>query len=211
MKLLWPGIVAIAVCSSRSVTAQAIEFESNGLKYQTLTKNGLTLMFTYLPTHLKNYTVMQVAISNGSSISWTVRPEDFTYKHRDGSVSSPVPPRKVVDRMLERGGRSEVIKLVTTYEAGIYGMARINSTNGYEQRRQAALAEMTSAKLKAAAAAAAVVYVSVKLSPGQSTDGAIFYPLEGKPFGPGTLIVRAAGEVFEFVVQAGAVAHDLLE
>jgi len=155
-------------------------------------------MFTYLPTHLKNYTVMQVAISNGSSISWTVRPEDFVYKHRDGSVSSPVPPRKVVDRMLERGGRSEVIKLVTTYEAGIYGMARINSTNGYEQRRQAALAEMTSAKLKAAAAAAAVVYVSVKLSPGQSTDGAIFYPLDGKPFGPGTLIVRAAGEVFEF-------------
>lgn len=198
MKLLWSGLVAVALCSGRSLSAQAIEFESNGLKYQTLTKNGLTLMFTYLPAHLKDYAVMQIAISNGSSISWTVRPEDFQYKRRDGTTATPVPPRKVVDRMLERAGRSEVIKLVTTYEAGIYGMARITSTNGYEQRRQAALAEMTSAKLKAAAAAAAVVYVSVKLSPGQSTDGAIFYALEGKPFGPGTLTVRAAGEVFEF-------------
>ena len=34
--------------------------------------------------------------------------------------------------------------------------------------------------------------------PGQSTDGAIFYPSGGKPLGPGKLTVNAAGEIFEF-------------
>jgi len=72
------------------------------------------------------------------------------------------------------------------------------STNGYEVRRQNALAEVSSAKLKAAAAASAIALVHTKLSTGQSTDGAVFFPNSGKPFGPGTLVVRAAGETFEF-------------
>lgn len=193
----WKGLAALCL-SGAGVFGQAIEFESNGLKYQTLTKNGLTVMFTYLPTHLKEYVVLQVAISNGSTVSWTLKPEDFTYRRVDGSSLTPIPPRKVVDRMLERAGRNEVIRLVTQYEAGIYGMARMKSTSGYEQRRQQALAEMVSPKLKAAAAASAVVYVTTKLSPGQSTDGALFYPIGGKPLGPGALSVRAAGETFEF-------------
>lgn len=178
--------------------AQVIEFEQNGLRYQTLTRNGLTVMFTSLPTHLKNYEVLQVAVSNGSSVSWTVKPEDFTIQRKDGITLQPLPPRQVVDRMLDRAGRNEVIKLVQTYELGLYGLSRLNSSSGYEKRRQQALAEMGSARLKAAAAASAVIYVSSKLLPGQSTDGAIFYPLNGRSSAPGTLIVRAAGEIFEF-------------
>ncbi len=42
---------------------------------------------------------------------------------------------------------------------------------------------------------------STKLSPGQSTDGAIFFLNSGKLFGAGKLTVNAAGEIFEFPVE----------
>jgi hypothetical protein len=90
------------------------------------------------------------------------------------------------------------VKLVTTYETSIYGNNRFKSTNGYEQRRQSALAEVSSAKIKAAAAASAISFVQTRLAPGQSTDGAIFYPNSGKVLGAGKLVVKAAGAVFEF-------------
>jgi hypothetical protein len=44
--------------------------------------------------------------------------------------------------------------------------------------------------------------VTTKLAPGQSTDGAVFYPSGGKPLGAGKLVVNAAAEVFEFPVEA---------
>lgn len=182
-----------------ALLGQVIEFEQNGLRYQTLTKNGLTIMFTHLPAQLKKYAALQIAIANGSEVSWTVRPEDIEFVRADGKRLRPLPPKTVVDRMLQTGGRGEVIKLVSTYELGLYGMSRLASTSGYEERRRQALAEVTSTKLKAAAAASAVVYIPVKLSPGMSTDGAIFFELDGRTgLGPGTLVIRAAGEVFEF-------------
>jgi hypothetical protein len=80
----------------------------------------------------------------------------------------------------------------------------VRSTNGYESRRQNAMVEVGSRKLKAAAAASAIVLITTKLLPGQSTDGAIFYANQGRPLGPGHLIVNAAGETFEFTVEAEA-------
>jgi hypothetical protein len=70
--------------------------------------------------------------------------------------------------------------------------------NAYEARRQAALAEVNSTKLKAAAAASAIALVQIKLLPGESTDGAVFFAAEGKTFGAGKLIVRTNTDVFEF-------------
>jgi len=198
MQALRGAFAAAALLYAPSLRAQAIEFESNGLRYQTLTKNGVTVMFTHLPGVVREYSVLQVAVSNGSTISWTVKPEDFNYRAKQGATKEATPPKRVVEKLLERAGRQDAIRLVTTYEAGIYGMSRFRSTSGYEQRRQQALAELISPRLKAAAAASAVVFVTSKLPPGQSTDGAIFYPNQGKPLGPGTLIVRAAGETFEF-------------
>jgi hypothetical protein len=55
--------------------------------------------------------------------------------------------------------------------------------------------------LKAAAAASAIALVTTKLAPGQSTDGAVFYPNQGKPFGSGNLIVHMAGETFVFPLE----------
>ena len=63
--------------------------------------------------------------------------------------------------------------------------------------RLAALS-MGSTKLKAAATASALAMVQTKLAPGESTDGAVFFPTEGKPLGPGRLVVRTNTDVFEF-------------
>ena len=41
-------------------------------------------MFSLLPTHIRDYAVLQMAISNGSSVSWTVEPEDCTFEKPDG-------------------------------------------------------------------------------------------------------------------------------
>ena len=181
-----------------SLSAQIIDFESNGLHYKTLTKGGVTVMFAYLPSHLKQYSIMQVSISNGSPVSWMVKPEDFTYRRQDGTLSPASAALAVVNSLLERASRHDVVKLVTTYEAGLYGNDRMNSTNGYESRRQSALAEGVSARLKAGAAASAIALVPTKLASGESTDGAVFLPNGGKAFGPGTLVVHAGGEIFEF-------------
>jgi hypothetical protein len=178
--------------------AQVIEFESGGLRYQTLTKNGITIMWATLPTSVHHYKILQVAVSNGSPISWSIKPEDFSFQRQDGGSVPAVPAKTVVSGFIEKGGRQDVIKLVSAYEQGLYGMTRFHSTNGYETRRQNALAEVSSAKLKSAAAASAIVFVQTKLSSGQSTDGAVFFPNAGKLLGSGRLLVRAAGELFEF-------------
>ena len=181
-----------------TLQAQVIEFESNGLHYKTLTRNGLTIMFASLGMHIRGYTVIQVAISNGSPIAWTIRPQDFTFHHEDGQIATAVPALDVVNSLIQKASRHDVIKLVATYEAGVYGNSRLQSTNGYEARRQSALAEVSSARLKAAAAASAIALVTTRLPSGQSTDGAVFFQTNGKPLGPGKLVIHAGGEDFEF-------------
>jgi hypothetical protein len=103
--------------------------------------------------------------------------------------------------LLEKGSRNDVIRLVTAYESGLYGIQRMVSTNGYEMRRQAALAEVQSTKLKAAAAASAIALVQTKLPPGDSTDGAVFFAHDGKPLSGGHVVVTTNTDVFEFKVE----------
>ena len=103
--------------------------------------------------------------------------------------------------LMQKGTGNDVLKLVSTYEASLYGMARMRSTNGYEQRRQAALAFVSSAKLKAAAAASAIALVQMRLAAGESTDGAVFFASEGKQLGPGRVVVRTNTDTFEFNVE----------
>jgi len=178
--------------------AQVIEFESNGLKYQTLTRSGVTVMFTHLGNHIHEYSIIQVAISNGSNTLYIVRPEDFTYVHSDGSVLVASSIKSVIDMLMQRGNSGDVVKLVTQYEATVYGNPHFKSTNGYEQRRQAALAMSGGNKLKAAAAASAVAMVLTRLKPGESTDGAVFFATEGKPLAGGRMVVKTNSDIFEF-------------
>src|SRR6185295_5673055 len=120
--------------------------------------------------------------------------------------------KTVVNELIDKAGRGDVIKLISAYEAGLYGNTEMHSTNGYEVRRQNALAEIGSTRLKAAAAASAIALVTTKLNPGQSTDGAVFYANQGKPLGSGRLIVNMAGEVFVFPLEdARATANPRLD
>ena len=192
----------LAVGLAVAAQAQIIDFESGGLKYKALTRGGVTIMLSVLPTHIRDYATLQVAISNGSPISWTVKPEDFNFEHADGQKIQALPARTVVNTLAEKGSRGDVIKLIAAYEASLYGNVQIHSTNGYEMRRQNAFAEIGSTRLKAAAAASAIAMVTTKLAPGQSTDGAVFFPNQGKPLGTGQVIVNAAGEMFVFPVEA---------
>jgi hypothetical protein len=180
--------------------AQVLEFESGGLKYKALTRGGVTIMFAPLPTKVLGYTILQVAISNGSATSWSFKPEDFRFERDGGQRIQAVSAGTVVKQLLDHASRGDVGRLISAYENALFGNAQVHSTNGYESRRQDYLA-LGSTKLKAASAASAIALVTTKLAPGQSTDGAVFYPSGGKPLGSGKLVVNAAAEVFEFPVE----------
>ena len=192
---------ALLLSASLAIVARAqdaIDFESGGLKYKAMTRGGVTVMFSLLPLHIRDYAILQMAISNGSSIPWTVQPEDCGFEKPDGRKIQALPAKTVVNTLIEKAKRGDVIKLIAAYEASLFNNAQIHSTNGYETRRQNAFAEFGSSKLRAAAAASAIALVTTKLAPGQSTDGAVFYPNQGKPFGAGRLIIDMAGETFVF-------------
>jgi len=195
-RLLALVILATAWCCQAS--GQVIEFESNGLKYQTLTKSGVTVIFAHLLNQVSEYSIIQVSVANGSGAPYTIRPEDFTFVRGDGSTIRGVPAKEVVAELYRKGSGSDVMKLVHTYEATVYGNTHIQSTNGYEQRRLGAIA-MTSSKLRAAATASAIALVQTKLGPGESTDGAVFFATAGKPMGPARLLVRTNTDTFEFL------------
>ena len=93
MRLRWFLGLAVSVL----LHAQVIEFESNGLHYKTLTKGSVTVMFAYLPPHVKDYSIVQVSISNGSPVSWTIKPEDFIYRRQDGGDLPATPALAVVN------------------------------------------------------------------------------------------------------------------
>lgn len=181
-----------------------IEFQSHGLDYEALTHNGVTVMFAPLPPHIKDFAIFQVTITNGSLLSWTIRPSDFTFVRADGSVLSGLTADDVVESLLAKASRSDVIKLQLLYENSIYALPNYHPTNGYEQRREAAFAQFVNLRFTAAAAASAIALATVKLKPGDSTDGAVFFQMHSKEklLGSGRLVAHTCGETFQFEVVA---------
>ena len=192
--------LVLITCLSLPALPQAIEFESAGLHYQTLTRAGVTIMCAQMPQTVREYAVLQIAVSNGSPSTRTVRDEDFRFVREDGKEIPATPARSVVTELMEKGGRNDVIRLITAYESGLSGLSKFKSTNGYELRRQQAMAEVSSTKIKAAATASAIVFVTTKLQPGASTDGAIFFATQGHPLGTGKLTATLGAERFEFEI-----------
>jgi hypothetical protein len=192
-------VTLLALSAAGALSAQVIEYEANGLKYQTMSRKGLTIIVTHMPNHVAGFGLIQVSISNGSDFYWTVQPEDFMYVKQDVPMTA-ISAGQVVDVLLDKGSHSDVVKLVTSYENSLYGIPHMRSTNGYEQRRQSAMSMGINAKLKAAATASAIALAQTRLAPGQSTDGSIFIPLnrELKTLSGGHLVFRAQGETFEF-------------
>jgi hypothetical protein len=191
--------VLAAVLVSGGAPAQVIEYESNGMKYQTATRKGLTVIVTHLPNHVAGFGLLQVSISNGSQIYWNVKPESFSYVRGEVPLNA-LPADQVVDLLLEHSSHADVVKLVTSYESSLYNIPHMRSTNGYEQRRQNAMGYGMPTKLKAAATASAIALGTSRLAAGQSTDGAVFIPLtrENKVLTGGHIIFHCDGETFEF-------------
>ena len=177
--------------------SQVISVQANGFSYQSLTKSAVNIMFTHLPGNLHEYAIVQVSIANGSQGPYIIRPEDFTFVRSDGEKIRAVPAHTVIEMLLKKATGGDAIKLVNQYEAGIYGNPQVKSTHGYESRREAAIAA-TGTKAKTAALASALALVQTKLAPGDSTDGAVFFPTDGKPLGSGRLVVRTNTDTFEF-------------
>ncbi len=186
-----------------------IEFQSHGMDYEALTKNGITVMFAPLPPHISNFNIVQVTVTNGSLVSWTVKPSDFSFVRHSGVTLQPVSADEVVESLLQKASRTDVIKLQLLYEDSIYGLSNFRSTNGYEQRREAAMAQFVNRTFKAAAAASAITLVPAKLKPGDSTDGAVFFENKSKEknLGPGRLIAKTCGETFMFEVYPEIKVH----
>ncbi len=180
--------------------AGPIDFESHGMHYEALTKSGITVMFAPLPPHVKDYNIVQVTVTNGSPVPWTVKPSDFSFTRQDGTTLQTISADEVVASLLDKASRSDVIKLQLLYEASIYALSNFRSTNGYEQRREAAMAQFVNPRFKAAAAASAITLVPTKLKPGDSTDGAIFFEnrTKDKTLGAGRFIAHTCGESFAF-------------
>lgn len=192
-------LTSAALLVAGALSAQVIEYEANGLKYQTLSRKGLTVIMTRMPNHVAGFGLFQVSISNGSDMYWTVRPEDFSYVRTDVSAAA-ISAGQVVNVLLDKGTHADVVKLVTSYENSLYGIPNMRSSNGYEQRRQGAMSIGINAKLKAAATASAIALAQTRLAPGASTDGSIFIPLthELKSLTGGHLTFQSNGERFDF-------------
>ena len=154
-------------------------------------------MWAHLPAQVHTFSIIQVSVSNGSGAPYIIRPEDFQWVKHDGTVVRASAAGDVVRMLSQKGSGNDVIKLVSAYEGSVFGNAHLRSTNGYEQRRQAALA-MSSTKFRAAATASAIALAPIKLAPGESTDGAVFFVTEAKTLGPGHLVVRTNTDLFNF-------------
>jgi hypothetical protein len=192
------GIPTILVGLCLGSGAQVIEYETQGIKHQTLTRGGVTIMFATTRAHVHDYAMLQVSVSNGAQIYSSIHAQDFSFQRADGHVLRAELPDEVVKMLLDRATPADVQKLVVAYENNLYGIPNMRTLNGYEQRRRNAFAEGVSGKFKAAAAASALTLVNTRLAPGQSTDGAVFFHMDPKFLLGGKLLVRTQNDSWEF-------------
>ena len=200
ISLIAPSVLftILLLASAVSSFTQIIDFRSNGLNYQALTRGGLTMMYARMPLSVRDYGVIQLALSNGSKRIWKINTADLVYEPEGGSP--PIRASKegeVIYDLYRHAGRNEVIKLQEAYEKALFGNQEIRSNNGYEQRRLAAIA-FGPKGIKAAAAASAIAFVSGELESGDSTDGAVFFENAGQELPLGRLVAVVNGHVFEF-------------
>lgn len=192
-------LIVAATAANLAYGQEAIPFESNGLKYRALTRSGITIMIAQLATHVRDWEIFQVAITNGTTMPLEMKAEDFRFERGSGSPIPALAAHEVIETLLKKASRNDATKLVVAYEAAINGNMQLHNANGYESRRQDALGFGMS-KLDAAGAASAIVLAPAKLAPAQAIDGAVFFPNGGKPLGAGKLIANAGGEEFVFPV-----------
>lgn len=194
-------VLVVTVCLAAAGLGQSIQFESGGLQYQAQTRGGVTVMVAPLQSRILGYSIIQVAISNGSPDPHKILPEKFRFERASGAPVQALSARAVVTAVLNRAGRDDIGKLVGIYESALFGSQNLELRHGYESRRKDAMTMGGGSKVRAAAAAAAVVLGTTTLESGETVDGAVFLPTQNKPLGGGKLIVDAAAQHFEFTIE----------
>jgi hypothetical protein len=192
-------LLAAVALLAPPLAAQTIEFESGGRKYQAQTRGGITVMIAPLDVRILGYSFLQVAVSNGSAERQEIKPQNFSLRRSDGTVVRALSAEAVVNDVLDRAGRGDVGRLVSLYEAALFGNTKLELRHGYEARRKDAMA-IGDTRMKAAATAAAIVLGSNRMEPGGTVDGAVLFPTSNRPLGSGQVTVEVAGEKFEFTV-----------
>jgi hypothetical protein len=182
------------------VPSQTIEFDSGGLRYQAQTRAGLTVMVAPLGARILGYAIIQVAVSNGNTEPQKFQPQSFVLQRADGSPVRALSASAVVSDVLDRASRGDVGRLVSLYEAALFGNNKLELRHGYEARRKDAMAVGGNTRVRAAATAAAIVLGSKELAPGESIDGAVFFPNTAGPLGGRQILFEAAGERFQFTL-----------
>src|SRR5277367_3308062 len=91
--------------------AQVIEYETQGIKHQTLTRGGVTIMFATTRAHVHEYAMLQVSVSNGAQIYSSIHAQDFSFQRADGNVLRAEQPDEVVKILLDRASPADVQKL----------------------------------------------------------------------------------------------------
>src|ERR1041384_7851903 len=104
-----PRMALAAILFVLAGSAQVIEFEHNGLKYQTLTHSGVTIMYAHLAAHVKEYSILQVSVSNGSAGPYTIRPEDFEFDRGEHAIHA-ASARTVISMLMQKGTGNDVLK-----------------------------------------------------------------------------------------------------
>ena len=120
--------LAVLFITSFPSTAQVIQFRSSGLDYQALTKQGLTLMFARMPLTAGRYSVLQIALNNGSVHTWKVEATDFYFESADGMRVRAISEQTVVGDFFRNAGRSEMLELQTVYEKALYSNEHVPTT-----------------------------------------------------------------------------------
>src|SRR5690348_15142721 len=124
-----PGFAAMLWLCTTCV-AQSIQFESGGLVYQAQTRGGVTVMVAPLHSRILGYSIVQVAISNGSPEEHKIAPEKFRFEHPSGPPIQALSARGVVSDVLNRAGRDDIGKLVELYEAALFGSQNLQLRHG---------------------------------------------------------------------------------
>src|SRR5580704_11718576 len=104
----FPALLFGATMTATLLQGQAaIPFESNGLQFKALTRGSVTVMVAPLSTRVRDWEVFQVAITNGSPISWTVKAEDFRFERETGPPISALTAHEVVETLLKKASRTD--------------------------------------------------------------------------------------------------------
>lgn len=165
--------------------AQTIDVPYRGLEYSMLSKEGVTVMVAPLELSILDYSAAHVWITNGSSRAISVGPQVFTARARSPKHPQPAEFRGlsdglVVREVLKRARFGDIMSLVRAYERNLYGFKNPQAVNYYQARKQIAMAEGGSRRMRAAATVSALVLQKTEIPPGEFREGTVFFPTGDK-------------------------------